>query len=1092
MKKLLLCVALGYCATTAALAVTPLWMRDVKISPDGEQIAFTYKGDIYKVSSKGGTAVRLTSQPTTYESAPVWSPDGKQIAFASDRYGGSDVFVMSADGGTPVRLTFNGAKETPVAFTPDGKNVIFTASIQAPASTAQFPTTRLSQLYSVPTKGGRAVQILGTAAESVSFLPDGQSFVYQDIKGFEDTWRKHHISSVTRDIWLYNAPQNSHTNLSAHPGEDLNPVISPDGTTVYMLSERNGGSMNVYSFPVANPQQVTPLTSFTRHPVRFLSRAADNGTLAYTYDGEIYTQQPDGKPRKLDITLTYDDIDPVSDFSASNVSDVAVSPDGKQVAYISRGEVFVTATEYPSVKQITHTPEGESDLCWGADGRELYYTSERSGHYNIYRAKIARKDDPNFSNATLITEEPVIDNNDIDRTMPSISPDGKTMVFSADRTRLMALDLKTGQVRDLADASIIQPHRNKGMHVVWSPDSKWIALEYINLHHDPYSDIAVIDMKSGKMHKITESGYFNQNPRWAMDGKALLYDSERYGMRNHASWGSLYDVMMVFLDDDAYQKYKLSEEDYALLKEVEDAREKAAKKAKEEKDSKNKKAKKDKKKGSKNNDQKEAKPDWVPDFNGLDKRTVRLTPNSSDIADGLTTSDGATLYYLSAVEGGYDLWKRDLRKGDVSLVKKLDAGHMAMTMDKNGVMYLLGRSPKRFDPKGEKFKSISLGGTLKMDRSKEREYMLRHVFNEVNERFYVKDLNGVDWKGYYEDYAKFLPHIANNYDYATLLSELLGELNVSHSGGRYYPRGAKEPTASLGLLYDLTFAGPGMKVEEIVADGPFDRSNTAMLPGSVITAINGVQLTDSVGTDEILNGLRGKKTLVEFTLPSGKSASEVVLPISTGAMNSLMYDRWIKQREADVERLSNGRLGYLHLASMSDDSFREIYDKLLGKYVDKEGIVIDTRWNGGGRLHEDIEVLFSGKTYLTQEIHGVETTVMPSRRWNKPSIMVIGEANYSNAHGTPWVYKHCNLGSLVGMPVPGTMSSVNWETLQDPTLVYGMPVIGFRTAQGNYLENTQLEPDIKVANDPATLVKGEDTQLKVAVETLLKQIDTLK
>lgn len=209
-------------------------------------------------------------------------------------------------------------------------------------------------------------------------------------------------------------------------------------------------------------------------------------------------------------------------------------------------------------------------------------------------------------------------------------------------------------------------------------------------------------------------------------------------------------------------------------------------------------------------------------------------------------------------------------------------------------------------------------------------------------------------------------------------------------------------------------------------------------------------------------------------------------------MSDLMYDRWIKQREADVERLSNGRLGYLHLQSMSDESFRAIYDKLLGKYVDKEGIVIDTRWNGGGRLHEDIEVLFSGKTYLTQEIHGVETTVMPSRRWNKPSIMVIGEANYSNAHGTPWVYKHCKLGTLVGMPVPGTMSSVNWETLQDPSLLYGMPVIGFRTAQGNYLENTQLEPDIKVANDPATIVKGEDTQLKVAVDTLLKQIDAQK
>ncbi|MDE7025551.1 MAG: peptidase S41, partial [Paramuribaculum sp.] len=482
---------------TTSSAVTPLWMRDVKISPNGDQIAFTYKGDIYKVSSKGGHATRLTAQPGSYESAPVWSPDGSTIAFASDRYGGGDVFVMSAEGGTPTRLTFNSAKETPVAFTPDGKNVIFVASIQAPASTAQFPTARLSQVYSVPVSGGRAVQILGTAAESLSFLPDGQSFVYQDIKGFEDPWRKHHTSSVTRDIWLYNSLQGKHTNLSNHPGEDLNPVITPDGNTVFMLSERNGGSMNVYSFPVDKPSQVTALTSFTRHPVRFLSRAAANGILAYTYDGEIYTQAPNGQPKKLNITLTYDDTDPITNLSASRVSDIAVSPDGKQVAYISRGEVFVTATEYPSVKQITHTPEGESDLCWSPDGRELYYTSERSGHYNIYRAKITRKDDPNFSNATLVSEEPVIDDNNIDRTMPSISPDGKTMVFSADRTRLMALDLKSGNVRDLANAAIIQPHRNKGMRVNWSPDSKWITFEYINLHHDPYSDIAVVDMKTG-------------------------------------------------------------------------------------------------------------------------------------------------------------------------------------------------------------------------------------------------------------------------------------------------------------------------------------------------------------------------------------------------------------------------------------------------------------------------------------------------------------------------------------------------------------------------------------------------------------------
>ena len=1086
MKKLIIYASLCVGCLTEMQAVTPMWMRDVVISPDGQQIAFTYKGNIYKVSANGGEAVRLTAQPS-YESKPVWSPDGTKIAFASDRNGGSDVYIMSANGGTPTRLTFNGAKETPEAFTPDGNNVIFSANIQAPATSAQFPTSRLTQLYTVPATGGKAVQTLGSAAEKISFLPDGKSFLYQDIKGFEDSWRKHHTSSVTRDIWMYDANTNKHTNLTNTGGEDLNPVTSADGKTVYMLSERNGGSMNVYSFPINAPASLTPLTSFTRHPVRFLSLAKSTGTLAFTYDGEIYVLPAGGKPRKLDISLISDDADPTTEYSASNISEAAVSPDGKQVAYISRGEIFVTSTEYPSVKQITHTPEGESDLTWGRDGRELYYTSERSGHYNIYRAKIARKEDPNFSNATLITEEPVFDNDTIDRTMPSLSPDGNTLAFTADRNRIMALDLKSGKVRNLGNGIII-PHRNKGVESIWSPDSKWILVEYINLHHDPYSDIAVIDATTGEMHYITRSGYFNQSPHWAMDGKAIIYLSERYGMRNHASWGSMYDVMITFLDDDAYHKFHLSEEDYALLKEVEKAREKASKNDKES-------DKKDKKKSKKSDKESEKAPKedpWTPDFSGVEKRTIRLTPNSSELSDGIITNDGTTLYYLSAVEGGYDLWKKDLRKGDVSLAKKLDAGASRMQMDNDGAIYILGHSIKKFDPKGEKLKSVSLGGKLKMNRAKERDYMLRHVYNEVCERFYVPHLNGVDWEGYYKDYAKFLPHISNNYDYAVLLSELLGELNVSHSGGRYRPRGANEPTASLGLLYDMAYQGQGLKVAEIVEDGPFDKSNSAMKPGAVITAINGVELTDSIDSGSLLNGMRGRKTLISFTLPDGSKKEEVMLPISTGAMSGLMYDRWIKNREADVDKWSGGRLGYLHLESMSDDSYRVIYDKLLGKYVDKDGIVIDTRWNGGGRLHEDIEVLFSGKTYLTQEIHGVKTTVMPSRRWNKPSIMVIGEANYSNAHGTPWVYKHCGLGSLVGMPVPGTMSSVNWETLQDPTLIYGMPVIGFRTAEGNYLENSQLEPDIKVANDPTALMNGEDAQLKTAVETLLKQIDQTK
>ncbi|MDE6457648.1 MAG: peptidase S41, partial [Muribaculum sp.] len=240
----------------------------------------------------------------------------------------------------------------------------------------------------------------------------------------------------------------------------------------------------------------------------------------------------------------------------------------------------------------------------------------------------------------------------------------------------------------------------------------------------------------------------------------------------------------------------------------------------------------------------------------------------------------------------------------------------------------------------------------------------------------------------------------------------------------------------------------------------------------------------------LFNNIRGKKTLVALCDPaSGKRWEEVVLPVGSGVMSDLLYDRWVKRRAADVDKWSGGRLGYVHIRSMDDASYRTIYADLLGKYVDKDGIVIDTRWNGGGRLHEDIEVLFSGDKYLTQVIRGVDVCDMPSRRWNKPSIMVQCEANYSNAHGTPWVYKHKKLGTLVGMPVPGTMTSVNWITLQDRSLVFGVPVIGYRTAEGNYLENSQLEPDIKVANDPADAVAGEDAQLHRAVTELLRQLD---
>jgi tricorn protease len=269
----------------ASQAITPLWLRDVQVSPDGSQVLFCYKGDIYKVSANGGTAVQLTTQDS-YECSPVWSADGEKIAFSSDRHGNLDVFVMSAGGGSATRLTYNSTAEVPQAFTPDGEWVMFGADIQDPAASVMFPSSRLPELYKVPVTGGRSLQVLGTPVEMLSFAPDGKSFFYQDLKGYEDEWRKHHTSSITRDIWYYDAQSGQHTNVTEHAGEDRNPVVSADGKTLYYLSEQSGGSMNVYSCQwqgiigqsPKSPVSIQSVTSFKTHPVRFLS-VAKNGML---------------------------------------------------------------------------------------------------------------------------------------------------------------------------------------------------------------------------------------------------------------------------------------------------------------------------------------------------------------------------------------------------------------------------------------------------------------------------------------------------------------------------------------------------------------------------------------------------------------------------------------------------------------------------------------------------------------------------------------------------------------------------------------------------------------------------------------------
>ena len=1098
MKKIFYMMLTAALALTAQSAVselhaaktgstdTPLWMRYPNISPDGTKIAFSYQGDIYYVPAAGGEAVRLTSTED-YEYQPVWSPDSRTVAFASDRFGGMDIFTVGIEGGKAVRLTTHSGTEAPLAFSPDGKYIYFSAAIQDPASSALWSGSWLTELYRVPVTGGRPEQIAANPICSVSFDTDGKSFLYYDRTGSENIWRKHHTSSVARNIFYYNAADGTHTQITVNPGEDRDPIFTAPGQMIF-LSERDGGSFNVYSAAVDDAGNATALTHFTKHPVRFLSRA-ENGTLCFGYHGEVYTLTPGSEPAKVNISILNDNINRTSDLRLASVDEIAISDDGEEIALISRGEVFATTGEYGSTKQITRTAAAEEGLTVSPDGKTIVYASERTGRWNLYKATLAREDDMHFAYATLINEEPLLKEGNAERSWPSFSPDGKELAFIEDRHILKVLNLESGKVRQITDGT-----QNYGeFEYDWSPDGKWFTLTFTTNRHYPYDDIGIVSASGDmKIHNITNSGYIDGSPQWVMDGNAVIFVSDRLGMRSHASWGSQNDVYIAFMNRQAWEEFNMSEEEYALYKEKKEAAEKSAKEAEEAAAAKSSKGRKDKQESPAGKDETASK-DILVELDGLEDRVVRLTPMSSRLGAAAMTSDGEALYFLSAFEKGYDLWELEPRSGSISLLKKgISAGSLAWGKDEK-TLYILGRRPQVMTMSNKQVKPIDFNMEMELDRAAERAYMFDHVFKQEERKFYTDTYHGVDLPQLQKEYEPFLAHINNNYDFTEMISEILGELNVSHTGGRYGGIPADKVTPALGLLFDMHYDGDGLRIDEVLENGPFDILNSKVHAGTILEKIDGESIKAGEDWFPLINGKQGEYTLFSFYDPAtGERWEETARPISNGLQNELLYQRWIKSRAALVDSLSGGRLGYVHIRSMADGSYRDVYADVLGKYNLRDGIVIDIRYNGGGRLHEDVEILFSGEKYLEQVIQGTIVCDMPSRRYNKHSIMVVCEACYSNAHGTPWVYQHQGLGSIVGMPVPGTMTSVNWETMQDPALVFGIPVVGYRTKDGTYLENSQLEPDYLVRNKAEEVVNGRDEQIEVAVRELLKQIDADK
>ncbi|AZQ57822.1 peptidase S41 [Maribacter sp. MJ134] len=1058
--------------------VSPKWVRYPSISPDGQTIAFTYQGDLYSVPVGGGTARQLTFHKA-HDYEVVWSGNSEKLAFASNRFGNFDVYTMDAEGGPAERLTFHSTDETPYSFSADDKHVLFGAARQDAVTHRQYPISRQPELYSVPIEGGRVDQVLTVPAEDVQSNREGNKLVYHDKKGYEDTFRKHHVSAITRDIWEYDVATGKHRMLTSFKGEDRNPVYSANDQVIYYLSEESG-SYNVHKM-AADGSGKAQLTQLKTHPIRSLS--IGNGTMSFSYDGELYTLREGETPKKVPVFIRTQRATNALEYVSVNggVREMDISPDGKEIAFVSRGEVFVTAVDGSLTKRLTNTPEQERFVKFMPDGKAVTYASERDGKWSIYKTSKIRKEEPYFFAATILKEDTLLTTT-TDVYLPEFSPDGNLMAYIEGRRTLKVKNLKTNTTTTLLTPNELYHFSDGDKYYQWSPDSKWLLVDWgVTLSN---SEILLISADGKSRTNLTESGYYDISPKWINDGNQIIWFTNRNGLKSYATSGqSEFDVYSMFLTKDGWDKFNMTKEEYDLIKLMEEGDEKEDEDADDEGD---------KKKKKKNDDEKKetVKP-LKFDLEDVQDRKARLTIHSSKLADAVLSKDGERLYYLTRFEKDLNLWEIEVRTKNTKMLVSLGAKSGGLQWDeKQENLFLLADGKiAKVDIKAGKKENVKLKSEMVLDADAERQYMFDHIWLRTNGIFYHSNFHGIDWKAMRTEYQKYLPHIGNSYEFAEMVSELLGELNVSHAGGRFNDDIKNgDATASLGIFMDYSHTGNGIKIAEVIKGGPLDKARFDLKPGMLIEKINGETILPSKDIASYLNRKAGEFMLLDIVGVNNTRKQITVKPISIGQESRLLYDRWVKQNEKEVLEKSKGTLGYVHIPGMSDEPYRTIYEQMMGKFIDKKAVIVDTRFNGGGDLVADLAMFFTGIPFLSYETEDRVVGGEPTSRWTKPTLAMFNESMYSDGSCFASGYVDLKIGKTVGMPVPGTCSFAGWERLPNGG-VWGVVPVSAKNKAGEWLENNETNPEILVKNQPDVIANGRDEQLEKSIEVLLKEVE---
>ena len=1042
-----------------------------------DKIVFAYASDLWLVSKSGGSAQRLTSAPGD-ESNPVFSSDGKTIAFTAQYQGNFDVYTISTTGGEPRRLTWHPGADVVCGWSPDGKVVFSSNRESAPNGS--------TKLWKLGDSDGLPIPLPMPRASRGSYSPDGNQYAYELNVRWDIEWRNYR-GGQNKPIWIQNLQDNTLKTIPMTNSHDMQPIWI--GDKIYFLSDRDY-AMNLYSYDTKS-EAVTQLTTFSDFDIKYL--AGDATTLIFEYGGDLYTYDiANKKYNKVSIEVKADF--PWLQTKWVNVNDIltngSLSPNGQRALFEARGEIITVPQKKGDARNLTNSTDvRDHDPIWSPDGKSIAWFSDKSGEYSLMvgsQDALTKPREIKIPNPTFYYS-------------PTWSPDSKYIAFTDHIQQLWMTDISTGKTQLIDKEPYLHPERTT--NPVWSPDSKYIA--YARRLNSQYHVIMTYSVDQSKTYQLTDGMSDAIAPGWDAKGKYLYFlASTNYALRS--GWLDMSSIerpirrsvyFIVLKKGDPSPLLPESDEETSITKD-EDQKDTMMSSTVKVKKDKTKEEGKDEEKRSKKDS---AKVRVVIDLEGISQRILSLSMPPREYTDLKAGSEGE-LFITEAVQNqdGYTLHKYTFkeRKSEVYLTP---IQMYALSVDGKKLLYKSGNTWGIVDastPAKIGDGSLNTSGIqIKIDPRKEWHQIYREAWRYQRDYLYVKNVHGADWDKVYQSYLPLVDHVAHRNDLNYLLDILGGEVSIGHSfvGGGDYPKIDKVKTGLLGA--DLEIVNNRYRIKKIYTGenwnpglrAPLSTPGVDVTTGDYIIEVEGIDLKSPTNPFSLFENKADKQVHLTVSKNADGSNPRKVIVVPVESESALRTYDWVESNRRQVAALSNNQLAYVWLPNTAEDGYNN-FNRYYFAQQDKAGVILDERYNGGGFIADYFVDV------LNRQLRGYFNNVAGDHRpWTEPltgifgpKVMVVNEMAGSGGDMLPYLFKKMNIGPVVGTRTWGGLVGI-WDT---PELIDGgnitAPRGGYYNLKGEWdVENTGITPDIQVEMTPKEVIDGHDPQLEKAVETAL-------